>query len=94
MVREGKRAQNTVGEWQKKRKRKVKKKQERKGISVLEEELAVGNTRQFSIFGHDAVKAELKFTQSGSTATTTRGIRCCKPASDARQCARRNKARA
>lgn len=86
MVREGKRAQNTVGEWQKKRKRQIKKKkkkQERKGISVLGEELAVGNTRHFSIFGHDAVKAELKFTQSGSTATTTRGIRCCKPASDA-----------
>lgn len=49
-----------------------KKKQEKKGISVLGEELAVGNTRQFSIFGHDAVKAELKFTQSGATATTTR----------------------
>lgn len=38
---------------------------------MLGEELAVGNTRQFSIFGHDAVKAELKFTQAGSTATTT-----------------------
>lgn len=44
---------------------------ERKGISVLGEELAAGNTRQFSIFGHDVVKAELKFAQPGSTATTT-----------------------
>lgn len=50
----------------------LKKKKERQGTRVLGEELAVGNTRQFSIFGHDAVKAERKFTQSGSTATATR----------------------
>lgn len=31
---------------------------------MLGEELAVGNTRQLSIFGYDAVKAELKFTQN------------------------------
>lgn len=64
MVREGKRAQNTVGEWQKKRERQIKKKHEKKGISVLGEELAVSYTRWLSVFGYVAVKVGLKFTQN------------------------------
>lgn len=67
MVREGKRAQNTVGEWQKKREKQIfffLKKHEKKGISVLGEELAVSYTRWLSVFGYVAVKVGLKFTQN------------------------------
>lgn len=41
-----------------------KKKHEKKGISVLGEELAVSYTRWLSVFGYVAVKVGLKFTQN------------------------------